>query len=319
MVARLKLKGIDGNGGGPLCVEWMGYHSKNAGEDGQHLGNLAAVGTFEPEIEIWDMDVINAFEPVATLGGEGLKESMGKKLKNKKKAPSDGHQSAVIGLAWNKLGRNFLASCSADQTIKLWDLSKTSCMLTMKHHKDKVQAIQWHPVDATVLLSGAFDKTVHVADVRNPQNTRQCKLISDVECLQWNTHSPQNFFVSTEDGNVNYYDVRVLDKPIWTLSAHSKATSALSYNQSIPNFLATSSSDKNVKFWNIAEGQPKLIFSKKVKFPVYSMSFYQDQSQPYLIALGGEGKDAEDDDLEGRMTVWNTRSFDPIAQAFSST
>ena len=32
-------------------------------------GNFAAVGSFEPGIEIWDMDVLDAVEPIATLGG----------------------------------------------------------------------------------------------------------------------------------------------------------------------------------------------------------------------------------------------------------
>ena len=31
--------------------------------------NIAAVGSFEPGIELWDMDVVDAVEPLATLGG----------------------------------------------------------------------------------------------------------------------------------------------------------------------------------------------------------------------------------------------------------
>jgi periodic tryptophan protein 1 len=54
---------------------------------------LVAVGTFEPEIEIWDLDVIDVPTPVATLGGqqdreksiEDIKEK-GKKKNKKKKA-----------------------------------------------------------------------------------------------------------------------------------------------------------------------------------------------------------------------------------------
>jgi periodic tryptophan protein 1 len=34
------------------------------------LGNLAIVSSFLPEIEIWDLDVNNAIEPLLILGGE---------------------------------------------------------------------------------------------------------------------------------------------------------------------------------------------------------------------------------------------------------
>jgi len=32
-------------------------------------GNYAIVGTFNPEIEIWDLDVLNCIEPKYTLKG----------------------------------------------------------------------------------------------------------------------------------------------------------------------------------------------------------------------------------------------------------
>jgi len=36
----------------------------------QQPGNYAIVGTFLPEIEIWNLDVLNVIEPTFTLGGE---------------------------------------------------------------------------------------------------------------------------------------------------------------------------------------------------------------------------------------------------------
>jgi len=64
------------------------------------LGNFIAVGTFDPEIEIWDLDTVDCMVPEAILGG-GPKRT-GKK---KKKKNSDQHTDSVMGLSWNKTHR----------------------------------------------------------------------------------------------------------------------------------------------------------------------------------------------------------------------
>ena len=50
----------------PLSVAWM-----DCGPAGRsNTGNFAAVGTMNPGIELWDLDVVDSVEPVAVLGGE---------------------------------------------------------------------------------------------------------------------------------------------------------------------------------------------------------------------------------------------------------
>jgi WD40 repeat protein len=47
-----------------LCLESIGY---DPGVDSKK-GNLLAVSTMNPQIEIWDLDLINAVKPVVKLG-----------------------------------------------------------------------------------------------------------------------------------------------------------------------------------------------------------------------------------------------------------
>jgi hypothetical protein len=100
-------------------------------------GNYVAVGTFNPGIEIWNLDVLSALEPVCILGGEDTsaadelmrvnmaRAASGKKLKKKAGSMGGGglrpgsHKEAVMALSWNKVHRQVLASGSADKTVKV--------------------------------------------------------------------------------------------------------------------------------------------------------------------------------------------------------
>ena len=48
----------------PLCLAWL-----DCVPSSEEHGNLVAVGSMEPGIELWALDVVDAVEPLATLGG----------------------------------------------------------------------------------------------------------------------------------------------------------------------------------------------------------------------------------------------------------
>jgi periodic tryptophan protein 1 len=53
----------------PLCLAWLDLNP-SLSNPASARGNLVAVGSMEPGIEIWDLDVVDAVEPAAVLGGE---------------------------------------------------------------------------------------------------------------------------------------------------------------------------------------------------------------------------------------------------------
>ncbi|EPZ36510.1 hypothetical protein O9G_006015, partial [Rozella allomycis CSF55] len=282
----------------PLCVEWIGYSF----DETKPFGNMAAVGTLDPEIEIWNLDVLDVMFPQAILG-ESKKSKKSKKSKSR-------HVDSVLSLSWNANHSNVLASGSADKTVKLWDLSSQTAVASLDYHKDKVQAVQWNEKQSAILLTGSYDKTAVCADVRDVESKTQptWNLPADVECLKWNPFDENKFLVSLENGHVMYADVRQPGQFIFTLNAHDdKPVSALDWNYKLPNIFITGAVDKTVKIWDLATGSPSCIDSKDLEVgKVFASSFCCDS--PFLFAAGGN---------KGKIKVMdllNVNSTRPIFQ-----
>jgi periodic tryptophan protein 1 len=304
----------------PLALAWMDCSPA----EGKDKGNFAAVASFEPGIELWDLDVIDAVEPVATLGGvdyAAAREAANaehKKAKKKKKGKSGtrlpklpvhpgSHEDAVLGLAWNPQYRNVLASASADKTVKVWDISTQQVSTTMTHHQDKVQAVAWNPTEGSVLLSGGFDRRVCLADMRAPETEAVAwELPADVEALAWDPHSPTSFAVSLESGEIVMYDARggADSSAKLRLAAHNKAATAVSFSPGVKNLFLTASTDKRVKVWGISDdGQPGLLAAQDLKVgAVFGAAFCKDA--PMVAAVGG---------AKGELAVWDTATEASVA------
>ena len=204
----------------PLCLEWLDFpptssSSKSSpGPDTPAFGNYIAVGTLDPEIEIWSIDVLEAMYPTSILGRPDqtkahipVPSGTGKKKRKKAKhrqVESSYHVDAILGLSWNKSQRNLLASASADRTVKIWDLSRdptinggesAGAIRSFDVHKDKVQAVQWNDKEPTVLLTGSYDRTVRTFDSRTPTTGVGAIVGSDVEALRWDPWENYGFYV----------------------------------------------------------------------------------------------------------------------------
>ncbi|XXG94794.1 DEAH-box RNA helicase prp16 [Hypoxylon texense] len=302
----------------PLCVEWLDIPvSKNSVEK-DSVANFVAIGTMDPDIEVWDLDTIDCMYPNAILGQGGNPQEEGKKKKKKKskKANDNYHVDAVLSLAANRKHRNLLASASADKTVKLWDLHTTTCAKSYSYHTDKVCSLAWHSVESTVLLSGSYDRTVVAADMRAPDaNAPRWGVESDVENVRWDPHDPNFFYVSTENGIIHYHDIRnappnpSASKPVWTLQAHDESLSSFDINQHIPGYMATGSTDRTVKLWNVQPTGPAMVVSRNLDVgKVFSTSFAPDAEVAFRLAVAGS---------KGTMQVWDTSTNAAVRQAFA--
>ncbi|KAJ1911126.1 hypothetical protein IWQ60_010286 [Tieghemiomyces parasiticus] len=73
-----------------------------------------------------------------------------------------GHTRDVLDLAWSK--HDFLLSSSMDKTVRLWHISRPSCLCCF-HHIDFVTSIAFHPRDDRFFLSGSLDGKVRLWNI----------------------------------------------------------------------------------------------------------------------------------------------------------
>ncbi|KAG2141186.1 transductin family protein/WD-40 repeat family protein [Suillus bovinus] len=322
----------------PLCLEWLDFpptSSEMETDTPPKFGNYIAVGTLDPEIEIWSLDVVESMYPDMILGrpdktaahvpvpaGTGKK----KRKKTKHRASSNAyHVDAVLGLSWNRAHRHMLASASADRTVKLWDLSRPivdgeGAIRSFGVHKDKVQAVQWNEKEPTVLLSGSYDRTVRVFDSRAPDAGVGAVLGADVEALRWDPWETHAFYVSLENGLVLNFDARALPTDMkspsparFTLSAHDGAVSALDVSPLLRGCICTGGTDKLVKVWNVdqtAGGKPavSMVASRDMEVgKVFSAVFSPDD--PLTIAAAGS---------KAKLQIWDVGANSGARRAFAA-
>jgi periodic tryptophan protein 1 len=280
-----------------LCLEWLSFDPRGA-DYGK--GSFVAVGTIEPTIEIWNLDVIDVLEPTLVLGG----------LDEEEKVITGSHEGPVTSLSYVERHESWILSSSADSTLKVWDLNSGDCIYTLNHHKDKVQSGKWNPIEPFIAASVGSDKLVSIFDVRTKKDGLVHRSSRDLELLRWNPHNSAILSVVAEEGYVHFYDVRKLGAdPVITFQPHPEGDSVvLSFNLLAENIFATASFDHSVAIWDLSAGSsPSLLARRTMEIgAILSVEYYP--SSKYLVAAGGS---------EGLIGIWDTSENSDVERRLS--
>ncbi|CAG9533631.1 unnamed protein product [Cercopithifilaria johnstoni] len=286
----------------PLCLEPIYF---DPGSDDKK-GNLLAIGGIDGSISIWDLDLVNSVEPTVTLG----KIKTTKRKRQKRDGSAQEHSGAVLSLAWNRLMEHVLASGGADSSVILWDLEETKPATIASHFDGMVQAVEWHPTESSILLTGTLSSQVGLTDCRKFDNlSRKWEVSGEVERLTWNHFSPYNFFVVTDNGHFYYMDTRK-NEPVISKKVHDGGARSVVQSYYTKDLLSTCGEDGFLKVWRLRESSSdlELVTEHNVNLGGLHICRFSPDSGS-IVAVGGE--------KEEMVKIVEIRKFEEVRTAFS--
>ncbi|MGZ6330269.1 MAG: hypothetical protein ACXWM7_04595, partial [Parachlamydiaceae bacterium] len=197
-----------------------------------------------------------------------------------------GYTNPVFALT--RLSDGTLASGSADNTIKVWDLQSGSCLKTLQGHTKPVNTLAL--LDNSTLASGSWDKTIKVWDLRSSS------------CLKTLEGHTDTVFAlaSLEDGSLasgsSDNTIKVWDPQngscLKILEGHTDTVFALALLGD--GSLASGSWDNTIKVWDLQRGS-------------CLKTLEGHMNGVYALALLGDGTLASGSD-DKTIKVWDLQS-----------
>ena len=189
-----------------------------------------------------------------------------------------------------------LATASADNTVKLWDVTTQEKIATLRGHTNSVTSVAFSR-DGTRLASGSFDNTVKLWDVETREN---------IATLEGHTHSVTSVAFSPNgallasgaskaftlkgersdghsDGAVKLWDVTTKEN-IATFSVVGVTSVAFSSDALLATG-GTSSFDSSVKLWDVGTGENIATLGGHTD-AVWSVAFSSDGTRLALASHG---------------------------------
>uniref|UniRef100_A0AC34QEX1 Histone-binding protein RBBP4 N-terminal domain-containing protein n=1 Tax=Panagrolaimus sp. JU765 TaxID=591449 RepID=A0AC34QEX1_9BILA len=128
--------------------------------------------------------------------------------------PFSDHQHSVEDIQWSNSDDNLLLSCSADRSLRLWDIRarpKDACVCVVENaHDSDVNVISWNPNESYV-VSGGDDGILKVWTPRSLQQKMPVATFKHhkgpITSVEWCPNETATFIATGEDDQTTIWDL----------------------------------------------------------------------------------------------------------------
>lgn len=212
-------------------------------------------GSSDNMIKMWFM----SNENFITAGRDD--ESKSKKVKNVESSIKNpyttlaGHNEGITDVCWLNEGETDqlpdIASCSLDNTIKIWDTQVLELKQTLPGPK-ALLSIDYSP-KTRLIIAGLCDNYLRMFDPRAKEGSIVKNAYSShvgwITSVKWQTDSDYQFVSGSFDSKVKQWDVRSTKAPLFDLIGHDGRV--LSVDWTNPNYICSGASDSHLKVYKI--------------------------------------------------------------------
>jgi WD40 repeat protein len=207
----------------------------------------------------------------------------------------EAHSNSINRIKQSPFNTNYVATCSYDRTVKIWNVSSSlnwTLITTHSQHPSYVYDLEWLDID-TLASAGYSDGTIKLWSLTTGQTKRTIQTNQDIFSLKLLNNNIHLAAGLGYPGDINIYNINdgnlvsslkghrsdvndlvqisdellasaSLDKTvrIWNLTNNTckftltgHTSGVFGLKQIIPSILASGSWDKTIKLWNITSGQ----------------------------------------------------------------
>lgn len=217
----------------------------------------------------------------------------------------EGHSNYVNSVSWSPDGK-YLASGSADNTVKIWDANNGECIRTLKGHLSSVMSVSWSP-DGRYLASGSVDKSIVIWDANSGEKLKTFEGHSAyISSICW---SPDGRYLAS-GAKDQIEDEYIEELFIWDANSgeiiknfegHSWGVFSVSWSPD-GKYLASSSGG-----WN-DEGQIGEVFIWDVNSGACLKTLEGHSSYVWSVSFSPDGKYLASGSSDNTVIIWDVKS-----------